>query len=94
MKVMDSGPGLGANRRHSRSYDEDLQRRHGFEDALSCFDISGLEYSVRGSRTERPCREATALASPRFNIVSSAGNRDGLGRSIQGLAHIPGVGVG
>lgn len=47
MKVMDSGPGPGANRRHNRSYDEDLQRQRGFEDALSCFDSSGVEYSVR-----------------------------------------------
>jgi tripartite-type tricarboxylate transporter receptor subunit TctC len=44
MKAMNSSPGLGANRRHSRSYGKDLQRRHGFEGALSCFDISGLEY--------------------------------------------------
>ena len=44
MKVMDSRPGQGANRSDSRSYREDLQRRHGCEGALSCFDISGLPY--------------------------------------------------
>ena len=49
MKVTDSRSGLGANRRHSRSYGEDLQRRHGCEDALSCFDISGSEYYLPGT---------------------------------------------
>ncbi len=44
MKAMDSHPGQGANHSDSRSYREDLQRRHGCEDALSCFDISGLLY--------------------------------------------------
>ena len=44
MKVMDSCPGLGAKRRHSGGYGEDLLRRDGCEDALSCFDISVSEY--------------------------------------------------
>jgi hypothetical protein len=44
MKAMDSRPGQGANRSDSRSYREDLQRRHGGEGALSCFDISVLLY--------------------------------------------------
>ncbi len=44
MKAMDSRPGQGANRSDSRSYRKDLQRRHGGEGALSCFDISGLLY--------------------------------------------------
>ncbi len=47
MKAMDSCPGQGANRSDSRSYREDLQRRrHGCEDAHSCFDISGLMYQA------------------------------------------------
>ncbi len=47
MKVMASYPGLGAkrsHRSHNGGYGEDLQRRDGCEDALSCFDISGSEY--------------------------------------------------
>jgi len=44
MKAMDSCAGQGANRSHSRSYGEDLQRRHACEGALSCFDTSGLQY--------------------------------------------------
>ena len=44
MKAMDLRPGQGANRIDSRSYREDLQRRHGCEGALSCFDISVLLY--------------------------------------------------
>ena len=44
MKVMDSLSGLGANPRDTRRYREDLQRRHGGEDALSCFDAFGLQY--------------------------------------------------
>jgi len=38
--VMDSRPGQGANRSDSRRYREDLQRRHGCEVALSCFEFS------------------------------------------------------
>jgi len=37
MKTMDSRPGLGANRRHSCGYGEDLQRRHGREGAFFMF---------------------------------------------------------
>ncbi len=44
MKAMDSRPRQGANHSDSCSYREDLQRRHGCEDAVSCFDISGLLY--------------------------------------------------
>jgi len=49
MEVMDSCPGLGANRRHSCSYGEDLQRRLECEDALSCFDISESGYYCTSS---------------------------------------------
>jgi len=44
MKSMDSLAGQGANRSNSRSYCEDLQRRHAGEGAISCFDTSGLQY--------------------------------------------------
>jgi hypothetical protein len=44
MKAMNSRPGQGANRSDSHSYREDLQRRHGCEGALSCFDITELLY--------------------------------------------------
>jgi len=43
-KAMDSRRGRGANRSDTRSYREDLQRRHRGEDALSCFEISGAMY--------------------------------------------------
>jgi len=39
MKVMDSASWLGANHSDTRTYREDLQRRHGVEGALSCIDI-------------------------------------------------------
>jgi hypothetical protein len=44
MKSMHSPAGQGANRSNSRSYCEDLQRCHVGEGAISCFDISGLQY--------------------------------------------------
>jgi len=44
MKAMDSARGLGANHSDTGWYREDLQQRHRVEDALSCFDISGLQY--------------------------------------------------
>ena len=50
MKAMDSRPGQGAKRSDSRSYREDLQRRHGGEGALSCFDIFGSLYWPRYHR--------------------------------------------
>ena len=39
MKVMGSAAWLGANHSDTRTYREDLQRRHGVEGALSWFDI-------------------------------------------------------
>ncbi|MDH3210154.1 MAG: hypothetical protein OEL91_07230, partial [Burkholderiaceae bacterium] len=39
MKVMNSASWQGANRSDTRTYREDLQRRHGVEGALSWFDI-------------------------------------------------------
>ena len=36
MKSMDSFVRLGANRRHSLRYGEDLQRRMADEDTISC----------------------------------------------------------
>jgi hypothetical protein len=44
MKAMDSARGQGANHSDTRRYREDLQRRHRVEDALSCFEFSGLAY--------------------------------------------------
>ena len=44
IKTMDFGSGQGANHSDTRRYRADLQRRHGCEDALSCFDIFGLQY--------------------------------------------------
>jgi hypothetical protein len=44
MKEMDSLPAQGANRRHSLSYGENLQRSDGGEGALSCSDTCGLQY--------------------------------------------------
>ncbi|MEI8327016.1 MAG: hypothetical protein WCH44_16955, partial [Betaproteobacteria bacterium] len=52
MKVMDSRSGLGAKRRHSGGYGEHWQQRHGREGALSCFDISGLEYPYSNTEVE------------------------------------------
>jgi len=46
MNVMDSVPWLGANRSDTRTYREDLQRRHGVEDALSWFDIFESQHYV------------------------------------------------
>ncbi|GMV02026.1 MAG: hypothetical protein AMXMBFR52_16820 [Burkholderiales bacterium] len=44
MKALASASWQGANRRHGRSYVEDLQRSHGGEDTLSCCDTSGSAY--------------------------------------------------
>jgi len=44
MKVMDSCPGQGASRSEGCAPSQGWQRRHGCEDALSCFDIFGLQY--------------------------------------------------
>ena len=44
MKVLASRPGQGANRSEGWPPSQGLQRRHGCEDALSCFDIFGLQY--------------------------------------------------
>jgi hypothetical protein len=44
MKAMDSASGLGANHSDTVWYREDLQQRHGAEDALSCFEISVAAY--------------------------------------------------
>ena len=68
MKAMDAGPGPSANRRHSGGHGDDLQRRHGVEGALSCVDISGLEYQVREPLAQSPGRPA-ALVGLRFIIV-------------------------
>jgi hypothetical protein len=44
MRSMDSARGQGANRSNTQGYCEDLQRCDRVEDALSCFEISGLAY--------------------------------------------------
>ncbi len=44
MKSMDSFVRLGANRSHSQSYGEDLQRRMADEDAISCERFGGTKY--------------------------------------------------
>ena len=44
MKSMDSFGRLGANRSHSRSYGEDLQRRMADEDAISCKRFGETQY--------------------------------------------------
>jgi hypothetical protein len=41
---MDSFSGQGASRSEGYAPSQGLQRRHGDEDALSCFDIFGLQY--------------------------------------------------
>ena len=46
MKSMDSFGRLGANRSHSRSYGEDLQRRMVDEDAISCKRFGETQYLV------------------------------------------------
>jgi hypothetical protein len=46
MKATDSAPGLGANHSDTSWYREDLQRRRGAEDALSCFEISVSMYQA------------------------------------------------
>jgi len=43
-KAMDSARGQGANPSDTEWYREDLQRGHRAEDALSCFEISGVAY--------------------------------------------------
>src|SRR3989338_8178547 len=48
MKVMDSCSGQGASRSEGRAPSQGLQRGHGREDALSCFDIFGLQYLCKG----------------------------------------------
>ena len=44
MKSMDSFLRLGANRSHSRSYGEYLQRRMADEDAISCKRFGETQY--------------------------------------------------
>jgi replicative superfamily II helicase len=44
MKAMDLASWLGANRSDTSWYREDLQRRHGAKDALSCSEISVAAY--------------------------------------------------
>ena len=44
MKSMNSFGRLGANRSHSRSYGEDLQRRMVDEDAISCERFGKTQY--------------------------------------------------
>ena len=44
MKSMLSFVRLGANRRHSCSYGEDLQRRMADEGAISCNRFGGTDY--------------------------------------------------
>ena len=44
MKSMGSFGRLGANRSHSRSYGEDLQRRMVDEDAISCERFGETQY--------------------------------------------------
>jgi len=46
---MASYPGQGASRGEGWPPSQGLQRRHGCEDALSCFNIFGLQYqSLKG----------------------------------------------
>ena len=47
MKSMRSIVRLGANRSHSRSYGEDLQRRMADEGAISCNRFSGTDYEIQ-----------------------------------------------
>ena len=44
VKLMHSFVRLGANRSHSRSYGEDLQRRMVDEDAISCERFGETQY--------------------------------------------------
>ena len=44
MKVMDSRPEPGADRRRGRSHDEDLQQRREHEGMFSCLDTFGPQY--------------------------------------------------
>ena len=44
VKSMDSSVRLDANRSHSRSYGEDLQRRMADEDAISCKRFGETQY--------------------------------------------------
>ena len=50
MKPMDLRSGQGANRGDTGRYREDLQRRPGRKDAVSCFDISVPAYTCRQIR--------------------------------------------
>ncbi|WP_344868686.1 hypothetical protein [Comamonas faecalis] len=75
MKAMDSRPGQGANRSDSHSYREDLQRRHGCEDTLSCFDISRLLYWYRYGCPEtieaRRCARTPVTTPPVLATVTA-----------------------
>ena len=63
MKSMNSRAGQGANRSNSRSYCEDLQRRHACEGAISCFDTFGSQYQGKAEMPQ--ARTGTDQAVPR-----------------------------
>ena len=87
MKVMESCPGQGASRREGWASSQGLQRRHGCEDAFSCFDIFGLQYQSL-LFLEHRCAGHVAAG----NVFGVSQANQAAGRTNEHAFQIPGTG--
>ena len=68
---MDSFGRLGANRSHSRSYGEDLQRRMADEDAISCKRFGETQYQDNAVGSSDAASQGTLRAGLRSSPAPS-----------------------